>query len=205
MATNTCHISNAVAPVRGKWRNLLRFCMLFGVWVDLAAYKECADSVREFFFCLKSISQLGNVYFGDNGLVWLFSRSNSLGISEPVLLFLKTIQKKSLYCKTRITQLIRKDQCMSALFFLKKSALKNGILSNALLNACKYGSLFRMPLKAFSLWKLPFWRKPKKREIQNLLLLFGFKLRKRWAASFFKKILPSSEGFNGAQKSFWRR
>jgi hypothetical protein len=63
---------------------------------------------------------LGNVYFGDNGLVWLFSRSNSLGISEPVLLFLKTIQKKSLYCKTRITQLIRKDQCMSALFFFKK-------------------------------------------------------------------------------------
>lgn len=125
------------------------------------------------------------------------------GISEPVLLFLKTIQKKSLYCKTRITQLIRKDQCMSAFFLKKKGALKNGILSNALLNACKYGSLFRMPLKAFSLWKLPFWRKPKERErFKTSFFFLALNYEKDGPQVFSKRFYRVQRGLTAHKSHF---
>jgi hypothetical protein len=198
MATNTCHISNAVAPVRGKWRNLLCFCMLFGVWVDLAAYKECADSIREFFFCL-FISQSRNVYFGSNSLVWPFSRSNSLRSASLSCCF-QNHTMKSLYCKTRITQLIRKDQCMGA--FEKQSALKNGILLMLFWTHVSTDLYFECPWKLFRYESCLFGGSQKEREIQNLPLLLALNYEKDGPQVFSKRFYRVHRGLTAYKSHF---
>lgn len=130
------------------------------------------------------------------------------GISEPVLLFLKTIQKKSLYCKTRITQLIRKDQCMSA-FFLKKRVLwKMESFQMLFWTHASTDLYFECPWKLFRYESCLFGGSQKEREIQNLPLLLALNYEKDGPQVFSKRFyrvqrdLTAHKSHFGAVKGF---